>query len=276
MRGGGNLSSLSREPSGVGHCRVSARSVVRPRLLPRRRILSAHRESGQVQTIFNDIADDYDLLNDALSLGLHRSWKRAAVQWTRAKKGQRALDACTGTGDIAALLATAVGAEGHVVGLDFAPEILDVARRRAAPRAGTTAAQVEWVQGDAMALPFDDASFDAATCGYGLRNVVDREKALAEFARVLRPGARLAVLDFNHAADASAANAAQTWALENVVVPVARSRGFEDEYAYLLPSIQSYPRGAELERMAVTSGFTGDVRYYELAFGLMGCLVAER
>ena len=135
MCGGGNLSSLSREPSSVGHCRVSARSVVRPRLLPRRRLLSAHRESGQVQTIFNDIADDYDLLNDALSLGLHRSWKRAAVQWTRAKKGQRALDACTGTGDIAALLATAVGAEGHVVGLDFAPEILDVARRRAAPRA---------------------------------------------------------------------------------------------------------------------------------------------
>ena len=195
------------------------------------------------------------------------------MAWTRADRGQACLDVCTGTGDIAQLLASAAGPTGRVVGLDFAPDILAVAKRR--PQRSGSAARVEWIEGDAMNLPFGNATFDAATCGYGLRNVADRPRAIAELARVLRPGARLAVLDFNNAADKSAANAVQTWTLANVVVPVARARGFEEEYAYLQPSIKSYPTGRELENMARNAGFA-DAKYYELCYGLMGCLVATR
>jgi SAM-dependent methyltransferase len=131
-----------------------------------------------------------------------------AVRWARPPRGGAALDVCCGSGDLALELAAAVGGAGTVVGLDFAQEMLDdaaaregaaAAARPAARRAA--AAPVTWVRGDALALPFADASFDAATVGYGLRNVSDVPRALAELARVLRPGGTVAVLDFNNAED---------------------------------------------------------------------------
>jgi len=233
------------------------------------------REAAARELLFNRIAPVYDQLNDVLSLGLHRVWKRAAVKWSGASRGGTALDVCCGSGDLALRLAQAVGIDGSVTGLDFAQEMLDdaAARDRDLP-AYWDRAPITWVRGDARDLPFEDASFDAATVGYGLRNVADIPAALSELRRVLRPGASVAVLDFNNSGVGTPSDDFQGWALHNVVVPAARLYGMQAEYEYLRPSIQRFPTGRQQERLALEAGFEAAV-HYELAFGIMGCLVAR-
>jgi demethylmenaquinone methyltransferase/2-methoxy-6-polyprenyl-1,4-benzoquinol methylase len=198
------------------------------------------------------------------------------VQWCRASPGQAALDVCCGSGDIALRLASAVGASGSVTGLDFAAAQLAVAAKREEPllSGGANRAAVRWVEGDACALPFADDSFDAATCGYGLRNVVDIPGALAQLRRVLRPGATAALLDFNNS-ESPVARAVQTAALDNLVVPLARMAGVAAEYEYLAPSIAAFPTGRQQVALAKAAGFSSAV-HYELAGGLMGVLVATK
>jgi demethylmenaquinone methyltransferase/2-methoxy-6-polyprenyl-1,4-benzoquinol methylase len=142
----------------------------------------------RVEALFGAIAARYDLLNDIQSLGLHRLWKRRLVALTGLQPGDPALDVCCGTGDIALRLAER-GAE--VIGLDFSPPMLEVARRR-----GGGIVRPRWMQGDAMRLPFADGTFAAVTVGYGLRNLADWRVGLREMARVTRPGGRVLVLDF--------------------------------------------------------------------------------
>lgn len=229
------------------------------------------------QTIFNNISSSYDELNEQLSFGQHKVWKKMAVQWSQAAMGSRALDICCGSGDLAFLLAGAVGPSGTVIGLDFAQNMLDYAQlRQQAARTATAAGRcrVEWTLGDAMALPFPGAEFDAVTMGYGLRNVADVSKALQEIHRVLKPGAWAAVLDFNHAENV-AVDAVQGFLLEQVVVPAARDRGLAAEYEYIRPSIEAFPVGREQERLATAAGFDR-ATHFELGFGMMGCLVLQK
>lgn len=235
------------------------------------------KEAQARQKLFNSISGVYDELNDRLSFGQHRIWKRMAVKWAGAAPGGAALDVCCGSGDLAFLLAAAVGGRGSVVGLDFAQEMLEDAAARAARSAPVfpqDAANVEWVQGDALALPFPDASFDCATIGYGLRNVADVPRALRELVRVLRPGCRAAVLDFNNATN-PLVDGAQALLLDRLVVPAAAQYGLAAEYEYLRPSIKAFPTGREQEQMGREAGFATAV-HYELSFGLMGCLVLEK
>jgi ubiquinone/menaquinone biosynthesis methyltransferase len=172
------------------------------------------------QELFNEIAPVYDRLNDLLSLGLHRVWKRAAVKWTGVTAGGRAIDVCCGSGDIALRLADAVGPSGEVVGLDFAAAQLRVAAEKEAKHpTGYALSPISWVQGDALDLPYPQDSFDGATIGYGLRNVADIPRALSELCRVLKPGGKAAVVDFNNAVDPNL-NAVQGFLLDNLVVPV--------------------------------------------------------
>ncbi|KAL3688910.1 hypothetical protein R1sor_015219 [Riccia sorocarpa] len=226
------------------------------------------------QQLFNKIAPMYDNLNDWLSLGQHRVWKRMAVSWSGAKGGDSVLDICCGSGDLSFLLAQRVGRAGKVIGLDFAKEQLSVAaeRERKSPR--TTAATIEWIQGDALSLPFDDSSFDAITMGYGLRNVANIPQALAEIYRVLKPGKAASILDFNRSPDLLT-NQVQGFMLDNVVVPVATYFGAQEEYAYLKTSVARFPLGSEQEQLATDQGFT-KARHYELAGGLMGVLVVTK
>ena len=205
--------------------------------------------------------------------------QQATEQWSRARPGDAALDLCCGSGDIALRLAETVGASGSVTGLDFAAAQLTVAAGREAPLlSGDSGARsrcaVAWVEGDACALPFADASFDAATCGYGLRNVVDIPGALAQLLRVLRPGATAALLDFNNSESPLAA-AVQRTALDAVVVPLARAVGAAAEYEYLAPSIARFPTGRQQVALAKAAGFATAV-HYEVAGGLMGVLVATK
>ncbi|GAB4818992.1 hypothetical protein N2152v2_006038 [Parachlorella kessleri] len=234
------------------------------------------QEAQARQQLFDSIAPVYDQLNDQLSFGLHRVWKRMTVKWSRARPGDRALDVCCGSGDLAFLLAEAVGTTGQVVGLDFSGNMLQDAASRQQRRQQEEGLQydMQWIQGDALQLPFEAASFGAATMGYGLRNVASIPKALQELYRVLKPGATVAVLDFNNVQN-PLVDSFQGFMLENVVVPRARSLGVAEEYEYLRPSIKRFPTGREQEALAREAGFRR-ATHYEIAFGLMGVLVATK
>ena len=231
------------------------------------------------QELFSTISPVYDELNDELSFGMHRVWKRMAVKWSGATRGNAALDVCCGSGDLALLLSDAVGGRGRVTGLDFSGAMLRDAAAREAERNRKRflegpPAPMTWVQGDAMELPFEDASFDAATMGYGLRNVSSIPAALSELRRVLRPGCSAAILDFNNSEN-PVADTLQAFFLERVVVPAAEAKGVGDEYRYLRPSILRFPTGREQEKLALEAGFES-ATHYEIGFGLMGVLVATR
>lgn len=228
--------------------------------------------ADRVQGIFNRIAPVYDDLNDWLSLGLHRVWKQMTVKWSGAKTGDRVLDLCCGSGDLALRLAATVGPTGRVIGADFSAQMLDRARDR--PQGFRTLAPIDWIEADALTLPFAEAEFDCATVGYGLRNVADFDRCLGELYRVLKPGATVAALDFHQPAN-PITQQFQRFYLDRFVVPVAQRFGVTAEYEYILPSLQRFPTGREQVRRAKAIGFQS-VRHYPLGGGMMGVLVATK
>ncbi len=228
--------------------------------------------STDIQAIFDRIAPVYDQLNDALSFGQHRIWKRMAVKWAQPKRGDTALDLCCGSGDLAFLLAKEVGNTGTVIGADFSQEQLAIAQARQQQKGlGIT---MEWLEADALNLPFDHNHFDCATMGYGLRNVTDFRRCLTELYRVLKPGANAAILDF-HRPYNEWMQQFQRWYLEQLVVPTAERLGFRDDYAYIAPSLDQFPQGREQIELAKTMGFT-NVKHYAIALEMMGVLVITK
>ncbi len=221
-----------------------------------------------VRSLFERVAPRYDTLNDVLSLGLHRIWKRQAALWLRPAPGQQLIDLCCGTGDLALLLAARVRPRGLVLGLDAAAAPLDLARRRSALQPWLP---LQWLQGDALATGLPDGWADGASMAYGLRNLADPAAGLRELRRLLRPGGRAAVLDFNRPPEDGVPAAFQKLYLRQVVVPAARAVGLADQYAYLEDSLARFPAAAEQERLARSAGF-GSVRHRALAGGLMGLL----
>jgi len=229
-------------------------------------------DPAAVRDLFEAIAPRYDLLNDLLSFGLHRFWKRQAVAWLRPCPGQRLLDLCCGTGDLALLLAERVRPSGAVLGLDVAEAPLAEARRRAAQRPWLP---LSFRSADALATGLGDGWADGAAMAYGLRNLADPAAGLRELRRLLRPGGRAAVLDFNRPeAAASQVAAFQRFYLRQLVVPAARAFGLPEHYAYLEASLQQFPTGPEQEALARGAGFQR-VRHRPLAAGLMGLLELE-
>ncbi|RYR59348.1 hypothetical protein Ahy_A05g025212 isoform B [Arachis hypogaea] len=209
----------------------------------------------------------------------------------KAKAGDHVLDICCGSGDLSFLLSQKVGSDGkessgvlsknamcisklsyHVTGLDFSKEQLLVASSK--QHSKNCFSNIEWIEGDALDLPFSNGSFDAITMGYGLRNVVDRPKAMQEILRVLKAGSRVAILDFNKSEELLTSTIME-WMIDNVVVPVASAYGLSEDYKYLKTSIRGFLTGKELEKLALEVGFSS-ARHYELSGGLMGCLVAMR
>lgn len=256
------------------HCCSSSSSLSSPATSQFRRRRINFRCSGDRQALFSSIAPVYDNLNDLLSLGQHRVWKRMAVSWSGAKKGDKVLDICCGSGDLAFLLSEKVGIDGQVIGLDFSREQLLIASSKQEERSNPCYKNIEWLEGDALDLPFPNGHFDALTMGYGLRNVINRERAMEEIFRVLRPGCKASILDFNKSMQ-PVTTLLQEWMIDNVVVPAATRYGVAEEYKYLKRSIQEYLTGKELEQLALLAGFS-DAKFYEIAGGLMGNLVATR
>ena len=226
----------------------------------------------QVQALFNRIAPLYDQFNHWLSLGQHHVWKQMAVKWSRPFPGAICLDVCCGSGDLTRLLAQSVGASGQVIGLDFAGAQLERAKQITYRKLGSC--PIQWIQGDALDLPFESNHFHSITMGYGLRNVADIHRALQELYRVLQPGGAVAILDF-HRPQQPQMLQFQNWCLDQVVVPLAEQFGMREEYAYIRPSLARFPQGPEQVQYAREAGFV-DVVHYAIAGGLMGVLVAQK
>lgn len=226
----------------------------------------------EIQAIFNRIAPQYDDLNQWISLGQHRIWKKMAVQWSGVQPGDTALDVCCGSGDLALLLAKKVGLFGKIIGLDFATQQLAIAadkQTRLCPQL-----DIDWQAGDALQLPFADQTFDGATMGYGLRNVTNIPLALEELCRVLKPGKNVAILDFHRPED-QAKQAFQQWYMQTVVVPLAERFRLTAEYEYIQPSIERFPTGKVQVELAKNAGFSEAI-HYPLAGDMMGVLVATK
>ncbi|MBE9040369.1 bifunctional demethylmenaquinone methyltransferase/2-methoxy-6-polyprenyl-1,4-benzoquinol methylase UbiE [Oscillatoriales cyanobacterium LEGE 11467] len=228
--------------------------------------------ADRIQSLFNRIAPMYDRFNDRLSAGAHRVWKQMTVKWSGAEPGDTCLDVCCGSGDLALRLAEAVTPNGRVVGVDFSSAQLAVARQRSGccypPRT------IDWVEGDALNLPFDDCAFDAVTMGYGLRNLMDISQGLQELHRVLKPGKSVAILDM-HRPPSAVMRSFQQWYLDTIVVPTAEEFGLTEEYAYIGPSLDRFPVSSEQVHLARVAGF-GRATHYPIAGGMMGVLVATK
>ena len=217
--------------------------------------------ADDVRGMFDRIAPVYDVMNRLMTAGLDRRWRRLAVQevvWP----GDRVLDACCGTGDLA-VEAERRGA--RVVGLDFSERMLE----RAQAKSGT----IEWVRGDALALPFDEGGFDAATVGFGVRNLEDLAGGLGELRRVLRPGGKLAVLEITRPRGLLRPFF-QLWF--DVLVPLAgRILPGGKAYTYLPASVRRFPGPEDLSTLLESAGFE-DVRFRLLGGGSVALHVAER
>lgn len=226
----------------------------------------------EIRAIFDRIAPVYDQLNNWLSLGQHRIWKEMAVKWSAAKPGDTCLDLCCGSGDLALRLAKRAGANGKVYGVDFSPNLLATAKERC--QSQYPQPDISWIEADVLNLPFEDNRFDAATMGYGLRNVTDIRRSLQELHRVLKPGAKAAILDFHRPGNPQI-RAFQQWYLDNIVVPIAEQMGLKEEYAYISPSLDRFPTGQEQVELSHQVGFAC-ATHYPIANGMMGMLVVSK
>jgi demethylmenaquinone methyltransferase/2-methoxy-6-polyprenyl-1,4-benzoquinol methylase len=206
-----------------------------------------------VGEVFSSVAGKYDLMNDAMSLGIHRVWKRYFVATAQVRKGDRVLDLAGGTGDIAALLKDRVGESGELVLGDINGEMLRVGRDRMTDRGNVRG--FEYVQCNAEALPFPDASFDLVTIAFGLRNVTDKDAGLREMLRVLKPGGQARVLEFS---EVTAEWFRPLYDFHSFQVLPRLGKLFAndaDSYQYLAESIRKHPPQAELKAMMEAAGF---------------------
>lgn len=220
-------------------------------------------KSQRVKGVFTNVAQRYDLMNDLMSVGLHRVWKAAMIDWLAPRDGQRILDMAGGTGDIAFRILDQVDAQITVC--DLTESMLQVGAARAQKKGYDT---IEWMCGDAMQLPFPDASFDAYTIAFGIRNVTDVQLALTEACRVLRPGGRFICLEFSQV-DTPIFD--QLYALYSFkVIPrvgklVANDM---DSYQYLVESIRKFPPRDIFEEMLKNAGFS-NTSYRSMSQGIV-------
>src|SRR6056297_3470174 len=224
-------------------------------------------KAGRVRGVFGSVASKYDVMNDAMSFGIHRVWKDAMMDWLAPRPGQRLLDVAGGTGDIAFRFLDRAGS-GHATVLDLTEAMLAEGRKRA--EAARMAESLDWVAGDAMALPFADNSFDVYTISFGIRNVTRPEDALAEAYRVLRPGGRLMVLEFSQLPNPALQRAYDLYSY-NVIPRIGKLvTGDRDSYQYLVESIRKFPDQAGFAAMIEAAGFDL-VKYRNLSQGI-ACL----
>ena len=234
----------------------------------------AQPSENDVRQIFDRIAPVYDRFNDLLSLGQHRIWKKMALAWCEPQQGQSWLDLCCGSGDMTFLLAQKVAPRGKVIGVDFSEQLLTIAADKSRQQERKIAQSITWQQGNVLDLPFGDRSFDGATLAYGLRNVVNIPHCLAELHRVLKTGAKAAILDFHRPSD-RLMQIFQDFYLDRMVVPMADRFRMTDEYAYIAPSLARFPIGSEQVRLAKSAGFV-NATHYAIANGMMGILILEK
>ncbi|PSL18305.1 bifunctional demethylmenaquinone methyltransferase/2-methoxy-6-polyprenyl-1,4-benzoquinol methylase UbiE [Shimia abyssi] len=221
-------------------------------------------KAGRVQGVFNSVASKYDVMNDVMSMGIHRVWKDAMMDWLAPRPGQRLLDVAGGTGDISFRFLKRAGA-GHATVLDLTEPMLIEGRQRA--EADAMAESLDWVVGDAMALPFEDNTFDVYTISFGIRNVTRPQEALNEAFRVLRPGGRLMVLEFSQIPNEMMQKAYDLYSF-NVIPRMGQAIANDrDSYQYLVESIRNFPDQETFLDMVKIAGF-GNAKYRNLSLGI--------
>lgn len=224
-------------------------------------------KAGRVQGVFGSVASKYDIMNDVMSVGIHRIWKDAMMDWLAPRAGQKLLDVAGGTGDISFRFLGRAG-HAHATVLDLTEPMLVEGRKRA--EASQKADQLDWVVGDAMKLPFEDNTFDVYTISFGIRNVTRPQEALNEAYRVLKPGGRLMVLEFSQIP-----NESMQWAYDRYsfnVIPVMGQiiANDRDSYQYLVESIRKFPDQDTFLDMVKQAGFE-NAKYRNLTMGI-ACL----
>ncbi|MEL6550826.1 MAG: bifunctional demethylmenaquinone methyltransferase/2-methoxy-6-polyprenyl-1,4-benzoquinol methylase UbiE [Pseudomonadota bacterium] len=224
-------------------------------------------KAERVRGVFSSVASKYDIMNDVMSAGIHRLWKDAMMDWLAPRRGQRLLDVAGGTGDIAFRFLARAGS-GHATVLDLTEGMLVEGRQRA--EAERMSGQLDWIVGDAMALPFEDASFDVYTISFGIRNVTRPQEALNEAFRVLKPGGRLMVLEFSQLPNPALQAAYDAYSF-NVIPEMGRLiTGDRDSYQYLVESIRKFPDQETFLGMVREAGFE-NAKYRNLSQGI-ACL----
>ncbi|WP_040471204.1 demethylmenaquinone methyltransferase [Lentilactobacillus kisonensis] len=218
---------------------------------------------SQVESLFNELAPNYDSMNSLISLGLHRKWRRIAMKELHHLRGAFVIDVCCGTGDWTVALAKAVGPAGRVVGLDFSEDMLAVAKKKIA--AAGVSDRVTLVSGDAMELPYADDEFDVATIGFGLRNVPDANRVLAEMVRVVHPNGQIESLETSK--PTSPLLKLGWWGYFKIVPVMAQfAVGKYREYSYLQQTAKQFVTAKQLAQMFRKAGMT-NVSYRLLTFG---------
>jgi demethylmenaquinone methyltransferase/2-methoxy-6-polyprenyl-1,4-benzoquinol methylase len=222
------------------------------------------QKAGMVHGVFTNVASKYDIMNDVMSVGIHRIWKDAMMDWLAPRPGQRLLDVAGGTGDVSFRFLKRAG-EAQAVVLDMTESMLVEGSKRA--EASSLAESLDWVVGDAMALPFEDNSFDVYTISFGIRNVTRIADALSEAYRVLRPGGRLMVLEFSQLPNPMMQKAYDLYSF-NVIPKMGKViAGDSESYQYLVESIRQFPDQEAFAGMIRTAGFE-NVSYRNMTLGV--------
>ena len=224
-------------------------------------------KAGLVQGVFSSVASKYDVMNDAMSLGIHRIWKEAMMDWLAPRSGQKLLDVAGGTGDISFRFLKRAKV-GYATVLDITEPMLIEGRKRA--EAAQMDASLDWIVGDAMALPFEDNTFDVYTISFGIRNVTRPQEALNEAYRVLKPGGRLMVLEFSHIPNDMLQKMYDLYSFNAIPAMGKIITGDRDSYQYLVESIRNFPDQETFIEMVRAAGFE-NAKYRNLSLGI-ACL----
>ncbi len=224
--------------------------------------------AGQVRGMFDRIAGVYDLMNSAMTAGMHHRWRDRAADRAELSPGDVALDVACGTGDMTLQLQRRVGSDGHVIGSDFSERMLDLAREKGASRtSGGPGGTPIYEWGDALELTYDDDAFDAVTVGFGVRNFADLDRGLAEMNRVLKPGGRMVILEITQPQRPPLSTFFSLW-FDRLVPLLGNVAGDAEAYSYLPESVKRFPPPEGLAEKMERAGLTG-IRWTILAGGII-------
>ncbi|MBN3564663.1 bifunctional demethylmenaquinone methyltransferase/2-methoxy-6-polyprenyl-1,4-benzoquinol methylase UbiE [Aliamphritea spongicola] len=228
--------------------------------------VNVDEKAGKVADVFHSVASKYDVMNDLMSGGIHRVWKKLTIEQSGVRRGHQVLDIAGGTGDLTMRFSRLVGSEGKVILADINDSMLKVGRDRLMDRGIT--GNVEFVQANAEALPFPDNSFNCITIAFGLRNVTDKDKALASMTRVLKPGGKLMVLEFSKTENPLLTKVYDTYSFSLLPKIGKLITGDEDSYRYLAESIRMHPDQETLKDMMTNAGLV-QCKYQNMTGGIV-------